>query len=184
MAERLARLFDRAVDASLRDQDPDALGEQLDQLPGRRPRDRGAGDRAAHQGPGDGRRRSELAPRSESTSRRPASTSGCSTSGCRHAARRPSTLKDAALRLGALNWGGFFAAQPDTPAKLAGFAYAFEHLEIAAYELLRRVARAAGDPETSAVAERILARGACGRRERFPRLFDAGGRAGAPRPGE
>src|SRR5207248_336512 len=46
----------------------------------------------------------------------------------------PSALKDAALRIGALNWGAFFAAQPDTPAKLAGFAFAFEHLEIAAYE--------------------------------------------------
>jgi ferritin-like metal-binding protein YciE len=37
----------------------------------------------------------------------------------------PNKLKDAAMRLGALNWGGFFAAQPDTPAKLAGFNYAF-----------------------------------------------------------
>src|ERR671930_1451577 len=42
-------------------------------------------------------------------------------------------LKDAAMRLGALNWGAFFAAQPDTPAKLAGFAFAFEHLEIGGY---------------------------------------------------
>lgn len=69
----------------------------------------------------------------------------------------PSALKDAALRLGALNWGVFFAAQPDTPAKLAGFAYAVENLEIAAYELLRRVARRAGDAETVALAESILA---------------------------
>jgi ferritin-like metal-binding protein YciE len=69
----------------------------------------------------------------------------------------PSRLKDAAMRLGALNWGAFFAAQPDTPAKLAGFAYAFEHLEIAAYELLRRVADRAGDGETVTMAERILA---------------------------
>ncbi len=43
-------------------------------------------------------------------------------------------LKDAAMKLGAINWGTFFATQPDTPAKLAGFAYAFEHLEIASYE--------------------------------------------------
>ncbi|HEU5251823.1 MAG TPA: DUF892 family protein [Solirubrobacterales bacterium] len=69
----------------------------------------------------------------------------------------PSALKDAALRLGALNWGVFFAAQPDTPAKLAGFAYAVENLEVAAYELLLRVARRAGDEETVAVAESILA---------------------------
>ncbi|HEX4718441.1 MAG TPA: DUF892 family protein [Thermoleophilaceae bacterium] len=67
----------------------------------------------------------------------------------------PNKLQDAAMRLGALNWGGFFKAQPDTPAKLAGFNYAFEHLEIAAYEELWRVAERAGDQETIRVAERI-----------------------------
>jgi ferritin-like metal-binding protein YciE len=65
----------------------------------------------------------------------------------------PSVIKDAALRLGALNWGAFFGAQPDTPAKLAAFAYAVEHLE----ELHRRVARRAGDGETEQMADRILA---------------------------
>ena len=69
----------------------------------------------------------------------------------------PNKLQDAVMRLGALNWGGFFAAQPDTPGKLAGFAYAFEHLEIAGYEELKRVADRAGDQETIRVAERILA---------------------------
>jgi ferritin-like metal-binding protein YciE len=68
----------------------------------------------------------------------------------------PTALKDAGLRIGALNWGGFFAAQPDTPGKLAAFAFAFEHLEIASYEELKRVAERAGDPETVATAERIL----------------------------
>jgi ferritin-like metal-binding protein YciE len=67
----------------------------------------------------------------------------------------PNKLQDAALRLGALNLSGFLKAQPDTPAKLAGFAYAFEHLEIAAYEELGRVADRAGDQETVRVAERI-----------------------------
>jgi ferritin-like metal-binding protein YciE len=67
----------------------------------------------------------------------------------------PNKLQDAALRLGAINLGGFFKAQRDTPAKLAGFAYAFEHLEIAAYEELKRVAARAGDEETIRVAERI-----------------------------
>jgi ferritin-like metal-binding protein YciE len=67
----------------------------------------------------------------------------------------PNKLQDAAMRLGALNMGGFFKAQPDTPAKLAGFNYAFEHLEIAGYEELKRVADRAGDQETVRVAERI-----------------------------
>jgi ferritin-like metal-binding protein YciE len=69
---------------------------------------------------------------------------------------RPSRFQAGAMRLGALNLGGF-KAQPDTPAKLAGFAYAFEALECAAYELLARTARRAGDEETAALAERILA---------------------------
>jgi ferritin-like metal-binding protein YciE len=56
-----------------------------------------------------------------------------------------------------VNLGGFFGAQPDTPAKLAGFAYAFEHLEVAGYELLARVAERAADAETVAVAKRIAA---------------------------
>jgi ferritin-like metal-binding protein YciE len=68
----------------------------------------------------------------------------------------PSALKDTAMKLGAINWGAFFAAQPDTPAKLAAFAYAFEHLEIAGYEQLRRVAERAGDGETVAMASAIL----------------------------
>jgi ferritin-like metal-binding protein YciE len=66
-------------------------------------------------------------------------------------------IKDAALRLGALNWGGFWQAQKDTPAKLAAFAYAFEHLEIGGYEQLVRVAQRAGDTETATAAQGILA---------------------------
>jgi len=68
-----------------------------------------------------------------------------------------SLLKDAGMRLGALNWGAFFQAQPDTLAKLAGFAYAFEHLEIGGYEQLKRVARRADDEETVRVVDAILA---------------------------
>jgi ferritin-like metal-binding protein YciE len=69
----------------------------------------------------------------------------------------PSKLKDAALRLGALNWSGFFGAQPDTPGKLAAFVFAYEHLEIGGYEQLERVAERAGDAKTVQVAGEILA---------------------------
>jgi ferritin-like metal-binding protein YciE len=66
-----------------------------------------------------------------------------------------STIKDVGMRLGGFGAGGFFAVQPDTPAKLTGFAFAFEHLEIAAYEQLSRVARHAGDDETAQMAVAI-----------------------------
>lgn len=68
----------------------------------------------------------------------------------------PSRVKDAALKLGGVNWSGFWAANPDTPAKLAMFAYAVEHLEIGAYEQLTRVARLAGDGDTAMVVDGIL----------------------------
>ena len=50
----------------------------------------------------------------------------------------------------------FFGVQPDTPLKLAGFAFAFEHIEIGGHEQLKRVARRAGDDETVRVVEGIL----------------------------
>jgi ferritin-like metal-binding protein YciE len=68
----------------------------------------------------------------------------------------PSALKDAAMRMGALNWSAFFQLQPDTPAKLAAFAYAFEHLEIAGYEMLARVADRRADQQALDAARRIL----------------------------
>lgn len=68
-----------------------------------------------------------------------------------------SRLKDAAMKLGAINWGGFFGAQPDTVGKLNVFAFAFEHLELGGYEQLLRVARRAGDGATVAAVDRIIA---------------------------
>jgi ferritin-like metal-binding protein YciE len=69
----------------------------------------------------------------------------------------PSRIKDTVLRAGGLNLGTFFGVQPDTTTKLAGFAFAFEHIEIASYELLKRVAQRAGDFQTVELAERTLA---------------------------
>jgi ferritin-like metal-binding protein YciE len=155
MAARLESVFDRAVDASLRDVRPDDLTDQL----GKYLADAHAIEMQAIQ-------MLERAPkitepqaladlydehleethRHEERIRARLEALGGSTS----------LLKDAGMRLGALNWGAFFQAQPDTPAKLAGFAYAFEHLEIAAYEQLKRVAERAGDPETAGAVERIL----------------------------
>lgn len=69
----------------------------------------------------------------------------------------PLSMKDSAMRVGALSWASFFEAHPDTPGKLVAFAYAFEHLEIAAYEELGRVAARVDDGETMRVADEILA---------------------------
>ncbi len=155
MAERIAACFDGAVDASLRELSPDDLGKQLDkyladahaieqqaiQLLKKGPKIAGLKDLATayeeHLG--------ETHEHSALVERRLKERGGST-----------STLKDAVLRLGALNWGMFFGVQVDTPAKLAGFSYAFEHLEIAAYELLGRVAVRAGDEQTVAMAESIL----------------------------
>jgi ferritin-like metal-binding protein YciE len=155
MGDRLAQCFDLAVDAALRELDPDDLSQQLDKyladahaieaqalvLLGKAPGLAGSPELASayssHREETEGHQRLAAA-------RLDAHGSS------------PSRLKDAALSIGALNWGAFFGAQPDTPAKLAAFAYAFEHLEIAAYELLRRVAARVGDEETEHVADRIL----------------------------
>ena len=67
-----------------------------------------------------------------------------------------SSLKDTAMRMGGINWALFFEAHPDTPGKVAAFAYAFEHLEIGGYEQLKRVAIRAGDEVTARLADRIL----------------------------
>lgn len=69
----------------------------------------------------------------------------------------PSKFKDMLGKVSAVGLGGAIAAQRDTPGKLLTIAYGYEHVEIAAYELLRRVAEKAGDSETVTVADRILA---------------------------
>jgi len=173
MGERLAGLYDRAVDASLGGaEDPEAqlvkylrdahaIEAQADTLLGRAAE--GGGDPAlealyaGHRG--EERNHQELLR-------------------VRLAAHdsRPSRFKDSALRAGGLNWSALFQGRPDTPAKLAAFAYAFEHLQIAGYEQLMRVAERAGDAETVRTVERILAEeraAARGLRDAFERATDA-----------
>jgi len=155
MAGRLSDNWDAAVDAALEAADPDDVGEQLNKYLA----DTHAIEAQALQ-------MLAVAPKiagddqlAEAYSEHHAETEVHQQRiDARLAARDASSnfLKDAAMRLGAVNWGGFFAAQPDTPVKLAGFAYAFEHLEIASYEQLKRVAERARDADTAKAAEVIL----------------------------
>ncbi len=49
----------------------------------------------------------------------------------------------------------FARLNPDTPGKLAVHGYSYEHMELAAYELLRRMAERAGDEPVRELAERL-----------------------------
>jgi ferritin-like metal-binding protein YciE len=155
MADRLTASFDRAVDASLRDLGRDEVGDQLSKY---------LAD--AHAIEVQAVKLLEKAPKLASAEELASIFEEHVDQTKRHRmlvearlqarGASPSAIKDAALRLGALNLGLFLKAQVDTPAKLAAFAYAFEHLEVAAYELLRRVAARAEDEQTIATADEIL----------------------------
>ena len=170
MGDRLGGLFDRAVDASLRDLGPDDMGKQLDKyladvhaIEGQSLALLDKGTKLA----GSSELEAAYAEHHAQTEEQRRLVAAR----LEHRGSAPSRLKDAALRLGALNWGAFFAAQPDTPAKLVAFAYAVEHLEVAAYETLWRVAARAGDQETVQMAERILEQERTAA-ERIRSLFD------------
>ena len=92
---------------------------------------------------------------SPSTARRRASTSAPSAPSSSAAARsrRRSRTSPASSAAGA--WSCSRALNPDTPGKLAVHAYAYEHMELAAYELLRRMAERAGDEPVRALAEQL-----------------------------
>jgi ferritin-like metal-binding protein YciE len=67
-----------------------------------------------------------------------------------------SKLKDLGGRFAAMSKGMESMLPSDAPGRLARDGYVQEHTEIAAYELLCRVADRAGDTQTADVARRIL----------------------------
>jgi ferritin-like metal-binding protein YciE len=66
----------------------------------------------------------------------------------------PSLIKEAGGIIGALMKGVVDVARGDKPGRNARDGFATEHMEIASYELLERVAERAGDEETAEVARR------------------------------
>jgi ferritin-like metal-binding protein YciE len=190
MGKRLASLFDVAVEASLREVAGDDLTAHLD----RYLKDAHALEQQAEQLLKVATRLVDdegLASIFESHLRQTRDHLRRVEGRLRARGTRPSRTKDLALRIGALNVGGFFAVQPDTTVKLSGFAYAFENLEVALYQLVRRVAERASDPETATMAAEISGEeGATAESiagtwtrvmgDRMAALSDAGARPGAP----
>src|SRR5204863_9626618 len=84
---------------------------------------------------------------------------------------KSSKVKDLLMRVGGAGFLLFARAQPDTPGKLVAHAYSYEHMELAAYELLARVAERAGDTQTVAAARRIRGEEQA-MAERLERAFD------------
>lgn len=67
----------------------------------------------------------------------------------------PSAITDLTMQAGALGVRQLSDYDPHNASKLAAHFYAFEHLEVASYELLCRIAQDAGDEETVEMAKQI-----------------------------
>src|SRR5437763_16834500 len=63
--------------------------------------------------------------------------------------------KDIAGKATGIGFALFARFQPDTPGKLTAHAYSYEHMELAAYDLLGRLAKRAEDSETELMAHMI-----------------------------
>ena len=68
---------------------------------------------------------------------------------------KPSAVKDAVMKVGGKGFLLFARLQPDTPGKLHAHSLSYEGLELASYELLRRVAERAGEDEVALQAREI-----------------------------
>jgi ferritin-like metal-binding protein YciE len=155
MAQRLADNFDRSVEASLAAVEPEDLEEQLVKYLADAHALEAQGVQLLEQGPavvGEPGLARIFEEHLEETRAHQAKLEARLEA---HGGSR-NALQDALLRLNGMNVGAFLGAQPDTPAKLAGFAFAFEHIEIGGQEQLKRVAARAGDDETVRIVEGML----------------------------
>lgn len=155
MAERLAAGFDKAVEASLAEKSPDDLGAELDKYLQDAHAIEAQAIKLLENAP-DGVEDPELAKLFQEHLVETRDHQRLVDERLEARGGGSSNVKDTAMRAGALSWATFFETHPDTPGKLVAFAYAFEHLEIAAYEELKRIAQKAGDTETVQSADEIL----------------------------
>ncbi|HSC51622.1 MAG TPA: DUF892 family protein, partial [Gaiellaceae bacterium] len=117
MMERLEATFDVAVDASLREHPRDDLQEQLRKYLADAHAIEQQAETLLEKGPklaGNDTLATIYAEHLDETRDHAEAVEGRLS----QLGGDPSGIKDAAMRLGALNWGAFFQAHPDTPGKL------------------------------------------------------------------